>query len=305
MGIYTPIEVDKRTREVVKSKFTLMNDKGEILWKQDNIDPIFISNTGKNYVSIQHFEDPNLYFYDAKGTLLTKVTPIKKIDIFPGCGGGSFSHNGEFFLILTQYPSVLICYTKAGKEIWRHNLADWGGAMRISPNDTYIGAVAIKQGNSGFIYLFDIKGNLKWRKKIPPIGNWNIAFSPESSYLGIAGSQIYTFETATGKRVWKYKDAPSIIFKSISISSNGEYILASAVTYNPHRDEKGRVLSSPPPHGPRYIYLFNKKGNKIWKKDVSGKSYKNWEECPNISISKDGKEITIGVGNTLLYYKVF
>ncbi|MCK4328819.1 PQQ-like beta-propeller repeat protein [candidate division WOR-3 bacterium] len=106
---------------------TLIDKTGKEIWKGEAYLDIFISNNGRNFVSIGL---GSIYFYD-----ISLLQPIKTWKI--NFSGGWFSDNGEHFLAWSSKDLSL--FTANGKLLWKREFTRHGGKKAIiSSQGSYI-----------------------------------------------------------------------------------------------------------------------------------------------------------------------
>ena len=191
----------------------------------------------------------------------------------------------------------IILYSDTGKEIWRKKFA-WGDAanVRISDNGKYIGAVGILSG--GGMHFLSSNGSLLWKYPLDNYYNFYLNcmdFSPDEEYFAanIYRDDIYLFESSTGKILWNYKLEQvnsSRKFFSIGVARNGEFVAAA----------DGGGTRELPAGDSSTVFLFDKKGNLVWKKQLMIQKQK----APNVRFSNDGKYFFICNAGRLYCYKI-
>ncbi|WP_440953571.1 WD40 repeat domain-containing protein [Methanococcoides sp. FTZ1] len=169
--------------------------------------------------------------------------------------------------------------------------------ISISSNGEYV-TVADCMSN---IYLFDKKGKLVWRvdgdQEEYAVGTSGaVAISPDGSFIATYQSSIYDVGRFadypklhkiqlldnTGKIVWEHgtnieddESGHSFDFTSISISSNGKYVVMGEKLHTSHSS-----------NGEGCVVLFNADGDILWTNVTK-------EEVIGVSISSDGQYIAM------------
>jgi WD40 repeat protein len=140
------------------------------------------------------------------------------------------------------------------------------------------------------LYLFSGNGELLWTHESGICTQLN--FSPDEEYLavGINLNNLHLFESATGKVLWNYKLEDARSFFSLAVSNNGEFVVAA--------DGEGR--RELPAGNSSTIFLFDKKGNIVWQKDLKIEK----ERAPNVRFTDDGKYLIICNSNKIFCYRI-
>jgi len=211
---------------------------------------------------------------------------------------GSFDISVNDYMIFNIYGDKkegqvgqLVLYEGMGKEVWRKKINwVWSGQVTISDKGKYVGVVAITSDWHTILNMFSNDGELQWKYKS---GNCDFMdFSPDENYLaaGINLNDLHLFESATGKIVWNYKLDNTRSFYSIAVSDNGKFVTAA--------DGGGR--RELPASNFSTIFLFDKKGNIVWQKELKIQK----ERVPDVRFSDGGKRLLISNGNKLCCYRI-
>lgn len=155
------------------------------------------------------------------------------------------------------------------------------GSVKFSPDGKFIAIGS----DTGFIRIFDLRGNEVWEKKIA--GNISsLAFSMDSRQLFVGekspDSYIYSFDAKSGEELWKYRTAEDIgtddkykpVIYRIKVTDSSLYVAASRYW----KKEKYSLASR--------IYRFDLNGNLLWKLPAS-KNYDlsiNWLDANSKNI---------------------
>lgn len=256
-------------------RFELYSSDGEKLWeiKDPKVSDFYISNGAKLVVGISGAEgspESQLIFYNPSGELTTST----KIS-FPQ--GISFSSNGRYVLVNTAKDGLL-AFNETGDLTANLGLCE---KFATSADGEYVATVS--------------NGELKFYNQGKPTGNplkinplvREMCFSPENKYLSVIDKKtLYLFEVQTGKLLWQYAmEQPELSFISVDISRDAEKIIAG-IDF-----DKGRKVSPEERHTKGLVYIFDKDGKILWKKQLS---YKLWSALfPRVQFSSDGKRFCI------------
>jgi len=293
------LEIDKY-KGVTKSKFTFINDEGNVVWAKEDIGQCLVSDDGETAVELQSvLGDRSISFYNSQG-LIKRVYPLG--DKRFGDGYGVFSGDGNYYAIVTSWPSVLIVYDNLGNELWRNEIIENRAYdINISNRGNYIIVLTTSiEEKKGYVYCFGKDGNLMWKNE--GLGGRNVCvFSPDEKYFLLTSQgkkELNLFVAKTGKVVWKQSYEDKEIKKGLE-----KYIKLSSAAISP--DGKFVVLSKKlaPNIGkgiidhsgkPRYVYLFDKEGNIVWKEI--------FHSDPRVSISPDGSKIYVTTEEGIYIY---
>jgi uncharacterized protein with WD repeat len=167
---------------------------------------------------------------------------------------GAWSENGEYFAFLHGGETThLILFDKRGNIVWKK---EWAGDVNrdllISRDGNIIVAATYKGFTDlGIIYVFDKNGNLL---NTYPFKAYQF-ISPDGNYIAIKKHNKVSFYEMTGKLLWEKQFESFKEIWNIDISENGKYIVICGAG-----DKNDRTTS------PKFIYIYNKKGEKIWDK---------------------------------------
>jgi len=299
IGVWEALEIDKY-KGVTKSKFTFINDEGNVVWAKEDIGQCLVSDDGETAVELQSvLGDRSISFYNSQG-LIKRVYPLG--DKRFGDGYGVFSGDGNYYAIVTSWPSVLVVYDNLGNELWRNEIIENRAYdINISNRGNYIIVLTTSiEEKKGYVYCFGKDGNLMWKNE--GLGGRNVCvFSPDEKYFLLTSQgkkELNLFVAKTGKVVWKQSYEDKEIKKGLE-----KYIKLSSAAISP--DGKFVVLSKKlaPNIGkgiidhsgkPRYVYLFDKEGNIVWKEI--------FHSDPRVSISPDGSKIYVTTEEGIYIY---
>ncbi|ADT83037.1 hypothetical protein TERMP_00059 [Thermococcus barophilus MP] len=166
--------------------------------------------------------------------------------------------------------SASIYLLKDGELLWKkENIGDFIVSLSLSSNYVAVAVQKAQKIGVGFIYLFDRKGNLIWRKET----EWPqriIITTKNNIILGTQDDYVYAFDKE-GNLLWK-KRAGGIL----DISVDGNYIVAGSTNT-------------------KTIYLLDRNGTILWRREVG--------LLGNAAISEKGEYVaTIVFDNYNDYY---
>ncbi len=256
-------------------RFELYSTDGEKLWeiKDPKVSDFYISNGAKLVVGISSVEgspESRLVFYNHIGDSIFS-TKIR----FPQ--GVSFSSNGKYVLV-NSAKDGLLAFDDSGDL-----KANFGPCERFATSSDGEYVATVSNGELKFYHQGKPTGN---RLKINPLVR-GMCFSPENKYLSVIDKKnLYLFEVQTGKLLWRYAlDQPELSFISADIPDNAEKIIVG-IDF-----DKGRKVPSEERHTKGLVYILDKDGKILWKKQLS---YKLWSAFfPRVQFSSDGKRFCI------------
>lgn len=166
--------------------------------------------------------------------------------------------------------SASIYFLKDGELLWeKENIGDFIVSLSLSSNYVTVAVQKAQKIGVGFIYLFDWKGNLIWKKET----EWPrriIITSKNNIILGTQDDYVYAFDKE-GNLLWK-KKAGGIL----DISVDGNYIVAGSPNT-------------------KTISLLDRNGTVLWRLKVG--------LLGNVAVSEKGEYVaTIVFGNYNDYY---
>ncbi len=192
----------QQTKQGSLSAFAyLFDSSGNQLWKkemQTEIRGMDISSDGSHIaLSIGYgsgFE--KLYLYDRNGGLVWKKFTID--DSFQEV---KISNNGKYLAVGNSLAgNVYLLNTADGTELWKGFAEGQVRAIRFYDDDSHI----IVGSGSGYIYIFDINGNLKWKAYVH---SWPYGFiATGNNYLATGGHMGFLhFFDKNGNELWNYE----------------------------------------------------------------------------------------------------
>ena len=269
--------------------FDVYDKDGNYVWGQKgmNVRPFRLLSDA-TILSYEGFGWQKFTLHNKNG-LIDSISPIQA----EGTGACDISKNNYIVFNVhdvNRNEGYVVLYNGIGKEIW-HKKFDWRHTSKVVISDygEYIAAIG-KSSEGRMLSIISHKGDLLWQFHS---GNcYYMDFSPESKYFvaGINLNEICLFESATGRILWKYKLSDKRSFFSIAVSNNGEFVTAA--------DGGGR--RELPSGDTSTIYLFDKKGNIVWQKDLKIQK----ERAPHVRFTDDGKYLIICNSNKLYCYKI-
>jgi len=287
-------QVTKRDPERIREiSFHLYDKTGNLLWTKAswNVRPSMLLSDG----SILSFEgEPctwSLFALYEKDILRGWLKPN---DGEPMEVTGAFDASENNNIVFNVYDFIkkegqVVLYDNTAKEIWRRKFTNWTTASKVCISDDGR-IIAARGGFANILYTFSNDGTLLWQKHIG-VGYLQI-FSSDGSYLAASGpsNRIYYLRATTGDSLWAFIVKDNRSFFSIAVSNNGEFVAAA--------DGGGRREF--PSGDTSTIYLFDKKGNIVWQKDLKIEK----ERAPNVRFTDDGKYLIICNSNKIFCYRI-
>lgn len=281
IGVWEALDVDLDKGFPTKSKFTLFNENGDVVWETDELNggeggPSFeVSDDGETVIVYDFVFGGSvggyLAFYNSKG-LIKEITPLegKRFDN----GYVSFSGDGKFCAVVTSMPHQwLILFDNLGNELWRKELGgDRAYIGSVSPTGKYIIALAHSDKlRVNVTYCFDDKGNILWKEE--KFGG-NCVFSPDEKVVTLSTQgkkELNLMKSDTGEIIWtKSYEYDKAIDKytglnSIDISPEGEFTVFTIGVRGYYLADENLDFSNKP----RKVFLVDKQGNTIWEHMVN------------------------------------
>lgn len=268
--------------------FLLYTKDGLLLWEHRRIKglPFSILNTGALLCS----ENPygwDMFTLRGQNRILARINPG---DVDEGTGAFATSRNSNLvFNVLNKEGGELVFYNAQGSELWRQRFNWlWTGCVNISDYGKYIAAIG--QPSELRLHMFSSVGNMLWELQSKNCEFMD--FSPDEEYLaaGIDLSNLHLFKSATGEIVWNYRLDDTRSFFSLAVANEGEFVVATA----------GRGRRELPAGTQSTIFLFDKKGRVVWRKEMNTKN-----GCaPAIRLTHNGKYLLICNSEELICYKI-
>ena len=265
--------------------FEFYSAEGNKLWEIQNpeVSDFYISKGAKLVVGISSGEgslESHLIFYNHTGDLISST----KVRLPQGI---SFSSEGKHVFV-NSAKEGLLAFDDSGDLTANFGLCD---RFAISSDGKHV--ATISAGNLKFHHQGKLTGN---RLKINPLVR-GMSFSPENKYLSVIDKKnLYLFEVQTEKLSWTYAlDQPEISFISVDVSSDAEKIIAG-IDF-----DKGKKVPPEERHTKGLIFIFDKDGKIIWKKQLS---YKLWSAFfPRVQFSSDGKGFCVITREKIYVFK--
>ncbi|MEW6103774.1 MAG: WD40 repeat domain-containing protein [bacterium] len=308
-GKYVKIQAINDPKAYYKTGETtleLKDHKGNTLYKIDGVpDCAEISPNGAIVATCPSFPGHisdyyiGLSFYSPSGSLTKRIDNIKL------SGASAFSKDGSLYVtasILEKRDesfkgrkNSLVVFNTKGEELWRYNIDNMVKFynIKISDDKRFI-AVCSRgpqednpEGHHGpsYLHIFNKEGNLlgtysvEFRYETTGIlgrRKGYLSFSPEGDYLATTDYRnLYFFDTNRGELLWSHSFGFPFCIYSVSLSSDAKLIAV------------GGIYEVPNARSDRYIWLFDKSGNKIMEKNI-GKSYTG---DVILNLSPDGKQL--------------
>lgn len=167
-----------------------------------------------------------------------------------------------------------------GKWLWYYTVGrSETGDVSISADGEYIAVGAAKDvfGSGGGINLYNKNGNLLWKYTIDQStlsgDKYSVAISSSGKYIaaGNYGNNNLYFFDRDQQFLWNYNTGK---IKSVSISPDGDYILAAT-------DNKA--------------YMFDRNGNLLWSLEINA--------IQDVAISQDALTIVVATSDRVYVWK--
>jgi hypothetical protein len=306
ISITRPLKYDKYGHWIKQAELKLLDEEGNVICWSDKLKPeenhlyYDVLGNGESVVIYSVFTGV-LAFYNRKDSTLkfTKafVPPYSTMNFWT-----DYSYNGEYYVMNIapehkQGRAMVILFDKKGNELWRDETDEnFACKVAISSKGNYVAIMAKDvRSQEKFIYLYNNQGELIGKRR----GKGIISFSVDEKYYGITGGGegIHLFDTKENKLLWIYKELEkNISFKSIIVGKDGNKVIVGGVMIDKkdfNNNEKER-----------YLYIFNKLGELIFKKEFSGKGFKNRLAVPDIWLSPDERYITVRLPYATYVYQI-
>jgi WD40 repeat protein len=268
-------------------KFVLHSAFGKILWQIENpkSSAFFIANNGKLVGGVSSFEgkkESELAFYDENGDSVFST----KINFFQGL---LFSPNGGYVFVRSGTDGLLAFDQKGELK------GDYKTCQEFTTSFDGERIACVSDDKLNFYHQKNLVSETRLGsagKSAGPVGGENIlargmAFSPDNRYVSLIDKKnLYLLDFETGEVLWQYSlDQPELFFISVDLTRNAEMIIAGVDL------DKGRNVPSQERHTKGYVYLFDKKGDLTWEKELS---YKLWNVfVPRVKFSLDGSIFSV------------
>lgn len=268
-------------------KFVLYSAFGKTLWQIENpkSSAFFIANNGKLVVGVSSFEgkkEAELAFYDENGDSVFST----KINFFQGL---LFSPNGGSVFVRSGTDGLLVLDQKGNLK------ENYNTCQEFTTSFDGERLVCVSDDKLNFYHQENLVSETRLgsaEKSAGSVGGENIlargmAFSPDNRYVSLIDKKnLYLLDFETGKVLWQYSlDQPELFFISVDLTRNAERIIAG-VDF-----DKGRNVPVQERHTKGYVYLFDKKGDLTWEKELS---YKLWNVfVPRVKFSLDGSIFSV------------
>jgi outer membrane protein assembly factor BamB len=256
-------------------KFGLYSAGGRKLWEIEDVQvgEFFISAGAALIVGISAGEgmpESRLVFYSRSGDLISESAVRLPQGI-------SFSSDGKHLLVNSAREGLLH-FDDSGEL--KANLGKCE-QFAVSSDGEHIAAIA--EGKLAFHYRGEPMGE---KLDLDGIAR-GMCFSPESRYLALIDRKsLYLFDVQTGKLLWRYVlDQEELSFISLDVARGAEKIITGLDF------DKGREVPASERHTKGLAYVFDKKGEITWRKEIS---YELWSAFfPEVRISEDASRFSI------------
>jgi len=279
-------------------KFVLHSAFGKTLWQIENPkgSAFFIANNGKLVGGVSSFEgkkEAELVFYNGNGDSIFST----KINFFQGL---SFSPNGRSVFVRSGTDGLLVLDQKGNLK------GDYKTCQEFTTSFDGERIACVSDDKLNFYH----QGKLVTQTRVGSagksagsVGGENIlargmAFSPDNRYVSLIDKKnLYLLDFETGEVLWQYSlDQPELSFISVDMTENAEMIIVG-VDF-----DKGRNVPSQERHTKGYIYLFDKKGDLTWEKELS---YKLWNIfAPKVKFSLEGSIFSVKTREKIYLFKL-
>ncbi len=326
IGIYSIIE--RAETYIIKAKFSVYNQKGELIWENEynvGIDKSggnwLISNKDGSAINLLG-DDGILEIYDAAGVIK------KKIDLFDDdywsykrSYGADYSDNGKYFAIAYEreccpsynseklYDNLyLIFYNDLGNELWRKALREPNLINLEFCKQSDLVKVITKNFEDKIIgyYLYDMSGNLVKYCKMPAKGPTGpiCRLSQDQRFYVIANADTLVMIDLIKNDILidlKLPWANNLIEKKlkriihdidfIENESLNAIIITSAETYYQSGYYKNPEL-----------HIINFDGDTVYREQFLGEK-KYTEEKVDLKVLENGKLLVLNFGKDSKYLK--
>ena len=279
-------------------KFVFHSAFGKTLWQIENPkgSAFFIANNGKLVGGVSSFEgkkEAELVFYNGNGDSIFST----KINFFQGL---SFSPNGRSVFVRSGTDGLLVLDQKGNLK------GDYKTCQEFTTSFDGERIACVSDDKLNFYH----QGKLVTQTRVGSagksagsVGGENIlargmAFSPDNRYVSLIDKKnLYLLDFETGEVLWQYSlDQPELSFISVDMTENAEMIIVG-VDF-----DKGRNVPSQERHTKGYIYLFDKKGDLTWEKELS---YKLWNIfAPKVKFSLEGSIFSVKTREKIYLFKL-
>ncbi|MEW6104441.1 MAG: hypothetical protein AB1630_11625, partial [bacterium] len=255
-----------------------------------------------------------LWFYDPSGSL------TKRIDNIKSRGACAFSKDGSLYVAVSILEkrdesfkgrkNSLVVFNTKGEELWRYKIdnMEYFYNIKISDDKRFIAVCSEGspqeegQASSYYLYIFNQEGNLLGTYSVEfsyettgILGRRKdyLSFSPEGEYLATTDYRnLYFFDTNRGELLWSHSFGFPFCIYSVSLSSDAKLIAVGGIYEVPNSN----YIIRPD----RYIWLFDKSGNKIMEKNI-GNSYMG---DVVLEISPDGKQLFMITDEKIVFFNL-
>jgi len=319
-GEYTPVRVSQNREYILLQGYVggtrvtqLRNYKGDIIWEKEfegRIFDAFISDDGKNSIFFKGRGTTypvvnQLEFYDEKGDIIKKVYMEERITY---AEPKVFSDKNDLLLFWSRSlkesedgsrevfgVACISVFDLKGNELLEFSIKEEGiHDVKVSEDGKIIVAVGEGEGKFisdkwegyGHIYFIDEKGGLINEHPFTygrRLGGIKFSSYNKEHSIIYAGQNIFLFETATGKILWRYED-PKIYFFLIDVSQ-GEDIIAVGYSEIPNL----------------HLVVLNDAGEKITEMQVDNPEDLDVER---VEISDDGETVFLEFLNKALVFNL-
>lgn len=216
---------------------------GDLLWKnltQGAVGGLDISRDSA-YVAMSIFNvsEQNVekvYLFDKNGQLVWSRfptgDPFREIRI---------SNNGKYIATGDITGNLYLLYRENGETAWQSFVGGQVRAIKFYRDDSHL----LVGSGSGYIYLYDINGNLKWRMYVYSWPYGFIATTPDYSYVAAGGHLsflpfIHNEANESASVLWTYETSGG--FRWAEISPDTSFVVAGTRYGLVLLDRDGQIL---------------------------------------------------------------
>ena len=230
-------------KDSFESYFYLFDTSGQQLLKTKTIDEvrgIDLSNDGSLIavgLGSSQFDNPGKTFekvlvFKSDGKLVWKNfldnIPFQEV---------KFSHDGKFIAVGDTEGYVYLLDAVDGREIWKRFTRGQVRAIRFYDDDSHL----LVGSGDDHVYLFDIKGNNKWKTYVHSWPYGFIAATPGNEFSAAGGHVGYLhLLDQNGKDLWTYEAYGG--FRWAEIGPKASFVVGGTRSELAFLDAQGKVL---------------------------------------------------------------
>ncbi len=264
-------------------KFTLLDSKGNIIWEKDHpgATGIDITNDGSVIAeALRGARGPTiLSFYDPKGNLIKRTDELR-------IRGPSFTLNDVRLITVNTGRDGLLVFDFKG------NLVKNYGPCRDYIVSSDFKSLVINTFEKELHFYRN--GNLVSSQSVEysPV-TFGMVISPDGEYFALLSSKmLYFFEIDKAKLLWQITSKECFPFRTVDLSRGAERIVVGVDSSAQKREE----------HTNGYVYILNKKGEKLLEQRVEYSAWNIW--TPRVDISDDGELLSVKTSGEIYKFKL-